>query len=248
MAVHRFVLYGGVGFFLIVVVFILQKRMLGLTPEFVKSSINGFMSSSFDKAKDYYQHYVQPPILPESPVKPPSFDVDDLDAVEAGDLIKAVREISEEQQHRPQSPELDRSARKEEEGKETTFPNDGDGHLEDHVSSPDIGSRQESEEEQDHQEDHSAAEKEIEKASTERIADPLEEQQDVSDTSNEDVATERSEQLAEEEEPRLVVPTHDETDASQKEAIKGDVDENADEEDEYLDVELEDPIDNKDEL
>ena len=244
---RRFVLYGGVGFFLIVVVYILQKRMLGLTPEFVKSSINGFMSTSLERAKDYYQHYVQPPIVPEDSVKPPSFDSDDPDGAETGDLIKAAREVSEEQ-HRPHSPELDPSSREDEESEETSFPDDGGGHVTEHESSPDEDSRRGLEEELDRREDRDAAEEEIEQAATEGIADPLEEQNAVSDAS--DDAAERPEQPVEEDEPRLVVPTHEETDAPRRgEPDEGGVDENADEEDEYLDVESEiDPLGDKDEL
>lgn len=55
---------------MLVVLYILQKRMLGLTPEFVKTSVNNLAGSSFNAAAGVYHKYVHSSEILDDPAKP----------------------------------------------------------------------------------------------------------------------------------------------------------------------------------
>eukprot|EP00210_Caulerpa_lentillifera_P003595 g3430.t1 len=91
----KIVLYGGVGFFLVVVLYILQKRMLGLTPQIVKDSVSNLVMKSVESGTEFYHRFTEQKQIID-PVKPPETKFDDLEPVPSEELIKS--ELQESKQ------------------------------------------------------------------------------------------------------------------------------------------------------
>jgi len=90
----KMVLYGGVGFFLLVVLYILQKRMIGLTPQFVKTSLSSVAGSSYEAENTgFYHQYLSVPVDDPGKRSVPRFE--DLEAVEESGLIGSLVENGE---------------------------------------------------------------------------------------------------------------------------------------------------------
>lgn len=112
----KLVLYGGVGFFLIVVLYIVQKRMIGLTPQIVKDSMSNLVTKSIQSGTEFYDRIVKTEKVVD-PIKPPEPNFDDLEPQASNDLIKT--ELQEPIQL-PEDTEKENTSDSEETQKENT--------------------------------------------------------------------------------------------------------------------------------